>query len=128
MQYRGAQERLPVFRRQSKSHDGSVKKDAGDVTCVYTNGAGGDGVIQDVDVRCWLPCIDTPDQRAIFDITIKAPIGVTTVACGRKVGEEETQSRDLVATRYVTSRRLAAYSVGFFRRRGRGLQTPSLSY
>ena len=103
-----------VFRRQSKSINGNVKKDSGDVTCVYTDGAGGHGVVQDEDgVRCWLPCIDTPDQRAIFDLTLKVPAGVATVASGRKVSTTEN-SKQQVIVRYVTSRRLPAYSVGFF--------------
>ena len=43
-------------------------------SCVYTVGAGGVGGLCDADgVRCWVPCIDSPDQRALFDITLHAP-------------------------------------------------------
>ena len=47
---------------------------------------GGVGTLRDLDgVRCWLPCLDSPDQRAVFDITIHCPSHLTALTCGKKI-------------------------------------------
>ena len=54
--------------------------------CVYTVGAGGDGVLRDVDgVRCWVPCIDSPEQRPVFDVTIRAQANMMVLCSGKQV-------------------------------------------
>jgi hypothetical protein len=55
------------------------------MACCYTLG-GMSGPLRDLDgVRCWLPCLDSPDQRAVFDITIHAPSQFQILTCGKKV-------------------------------------------
>lgn len=93
-----------------------MQEDDRPATCVYTTGAGGDGIVQDFDgVRCWLPCIDTVDQRPIFDINIRVPDIYTAVSCGKKIECTLFDKRsNIFATRFITAKRVPAYSVGFF--------------
>ncbi len=113
------------------------------MVCVYTTGSGGAGPLRDPDgVRCWLPCIDYPDQRAVYDVTIRAPQGLRVASCGKRVssvpydaahhqqhqhqweGDEKGEDKKkkhhrpakdvIIATRFVTATRLPALAVGFF--------------
>lgn len=66
--------------------------------CFFTCSSGGVGALRDVDgVRCWLPCIDSPDQRAVYDVTITVPY-------------EKQRSWEVVCSGQLVSRRLAAHS------------------
>ena len=57
---------------------------------VYSMG-GGTGMLRDLDgVRCWLPCIDSPDQRAVFDITLHCPSEFQVITCGKKISSSVT--------------------------------------
>lgn len=57
---------------------------------VYSTG-GGAGALRDLDgIRCWLPCIDSPDQRAVFDITLHCPSHLVALTCGKKIATSVT--------------------------------------
>jgi hypothetical protein len=57
---------------------------------VYSTG-GGAGALRDLDgIRCWLPCIDSPDQRAVFDITLHCPSHMVALTCGKKIATSVT--------------------------------------
>lgn len=56
---------------------------------------GGGGSLRDLDgVRCWVPCVDSPDQRAIYDITIHAPSSMQILSCGIKVSTAISSSKE----------------------------------
>ena len=60
--------------------------------CAYTLG-GTSGPLRDVDgVRSWLPCLDSPDQRAVYDITIHAPSHFQILTCGKKIATSLTST------------------------------------
>lgn len=54
--------------------------------CAYSlSGAKPERCLDEIDgVRCWLPCIDHLEQRAVFDITIHAPRDRDLVLCSGK--------------------------------------------
>jgi hypothetical protein len=67
-----------VFRQPYS--DRSETEEKMTATTAYT--VGGGGSLRDLDgVRCWVPCVDSPDQRAIYDITIHAPSSMQVSAC-----------------------------------------------
>ena len=60
--------------------------------CAYTLG-GSSGPLRDLDgVRSWLPCLDSPDQRAVYDITIHAPSHFQILTCGKKIATSLTST------------------------------------
>ena len=109
----------------------------------------------DIDgVRCWLPCLDLPDQRAIFDITIHAPVNTHIVTCGKRlltttrmVTREKASNRLILqsfadgfainvhskelftqqsytASRFFTTHRTAAAYIGFYVGKAEAYQMP----
>ncbi|KAJ1438563.1 hypothetical protein B484DRAFT_416169, partial [Ochromonadaceae sp. CCMP2298] len=78
--------------------------------------------VRDPDgVRCWLPCLDSLDQRAVFDLTITAPRTWRVASVGKKVSTymlEEPSSQSLrpalKVSRFVTPSRIPASAVGFY--------------
>lgn len=76
-------------KRESSSSADSTRQThtapASRACCAYSLG-GGEGTLRDLDgVRCWLPCLDSPDQRAVFDITMHYPSHLTALTCGKKI-------------------------------------------
>lgn len=101
-----------AFSRQSEyddgfdgSHGAKTGSNVPEASCVYsTNGAHNNESLDSFDgVRCWLPCVDKLDQRAIFDITIHAPMSKNAVMC---TGEPLSKS-----DRYVKRSELRSFFV-----------------
>lgn len=87
------------------------------------------GTLRDVDgVRCWLPCIDALDQRAVYDISITAPRNWRVACAGKKLStflvaptatasqsaSAESDTTQFKVSRFFTPNRIAAMSVGFY--------------
>eukprot|EP01034_Spumella_vulgaris_P029171 gene29171-36173_t len=93
--------------------------------CVHTTQYS-NGLQYNVDgTRCWLPCMDSLDQRAIFDISITVDQKYSVVCCGTKVStttsghkhhhsHAQPATQPTKTTRFVTPHRIAAMSAGFF--------------
>ena len=82
--------------------------------CMYTTG-GSPGLLRDLDgSRCWMPCIDSPDQRAVFDVTIKAPAKFEVICSGISVSTKPSVDFKKVSHRFVTITRIPAMCIGFF--------------
>ena len=113
--------------------------DETEAVCLYTIGAGGEGILRDVDgVRCWVPCLDTPEQRTHFDVTVRTQGNLTVLCSGRQVSRQPVMHASFLSevtglrrvesrlgkpeatpvprfmTRYVTSTRMPAFSLGLF--------------
>jgi hypothetical protein len=80
-----------VFRQQkNEAEDSSIYRDNESsprrIVCAYSlSGAKPERSLEEIDgVRCWLPCMDSLEQRAIFDITIHAPRDRDLVLCAGK--------------------------------------------
>ena len=72
-------------KKHGSNTSGRVETSIPAACSVYSTG-GGVGTLRDLDgVRCWLPCIDSPDQRAIFDITLHYPSQMQVMTCGKKI-------------------------------------------
>jgi len=87
------------FKQPKKDHSANsasaseVPEKPEGATCLYTTGAGGEGGLRDLDgVRCWLPCIDSPEQRPIFDVTIKTQSSFQVLCSGIKVSSTVLQT------------------------------------
>ena len=84
-------------------------------SCLHTiNGLSG-GSLRDVDgVRAWLPTIDSPDQRAVFDVSLvlSKQTKYRVVCSGRFVSKMETA--DTTTYRFITVTRIPAMNLGFF--------------
>jgi len=83
------------------------------------------GSLRDVDgVRCWLPCLDALDQRAIYDISLTAPRNWRIACCGKKLstyllmdartGAPPSPAEQRKVSRFFTPNRIAAMSVGWY--------------
>ena len=110
------------------------------VACMYTLSGSPDS-LRDLDgVRTWLPCIDAPNQRAIYDITLRVDAQYSVQCTGRKISSfvlkptsapasprgriavagRQTQppfglgTVPIASTRFFTVTRIPASSVGFF--------------
>ena len=78
--------------------------------CLYTTGAGGEGALRDLDgVRCWLPCLDSPEQRPIFDITVRTSSSFQVICCGRKVSSILLLPENSLAPSSLTLKRVESY-------------------
>jgi len=85
-------------------------------------------------IRCWMPCIDSPEQRTHFDISITAP-AVMSVACTGKLTSVTDYAEDVTppppsdpdannsngnilqhmkTSRFVTETAIPPMSVGLF--------------
>ena len=100
--------------------------------CVHTLGGGGSsGSVADVDgARGWMPCLDVPEQRCLWDLTVRAPAACAVVSSGKRVSRigttaplgatSNTSSSLAVAatpwavTRFASAVCLPALAVGFF--------------
>lgn len=86
------------------------------------------GSLRDVDgVRCWMPCLDALDQRAVYDVSITAPRHWRVACAGKKLStflvanasqpgsmSTETDTTQYKVSRFFTPNRIAAMSVGFY--------------
>lgn len=96
-------------------HDTRVQEDTTNkgesAACAYTTGAGGEGGLRDLDgVRCWMPCIDSPEQRPIFDVTIKTQASFQVLCSGKKVSSLVIPDASSHSLMEVTSlRRVTSY-------------------
>lgn len=97
--------------------------------CAYTVNHTG-GSLRDIDgVRCWVPCIDSLDQRQVFDISITTPRSFRILCVGKRLSSVKAESsikkiktngemsQKLIPrkiTRFFTPDRISAMSVGFF--------------
>lgn len=102
----------------SSSSEGQLFAEDKEHACVYTLNKGASGVVDPHGVRCWLPCVDHPNQRPTFDLTISAPAHMAVTCSGRLI---DSKSREATKTspstrahRYFTVNRIPASSVGFF--------------
>jgi aminopeptidase N len=59
----------------------------------------------------WLPCVDSPDERATFDLTLVAPRGSEIAASGRLLGSEDTSAG--LVTRWSLAQPAPSYLYGF---------------
>jgi aminopeptidase N len=59
----------------------------------------------------WLPCVDAPDERATFELTLIAPHGTEVAASGRLLGSEDTS--DGLMTRWSLEQPAPSYLYGF---------------
>jgi hypothetical protein len=89
-------------------------------SCLYTTNGSACSNFKDYDgVRCWLPCLDTPDQRCIFDITLHIPSELDVVCSGSLIDttnyikSKDNNSINYTSYRHMTSTRIAAFSLGF---------------
>ena len=72
-------------KKNGSSTSGGTERSIPAACSVYSTG-GGVGTLRDLDsVRCWLPCLDSPDQRAIFDITLHYPSHMHVMTSGKKI-------------------------------------------
>lgn len=86
-QSRSGQNRDIAEKRKKNGENGINGRDRiTPVACSIYSIGGGVGTLRDLDgVRCWLPCIDSPDQRAVFDITLHYPSHMQVMTCGKKI-------------------------------------------
>ena len=86
--HRGNGERDNKNRDNNRDNNSNNNRDSSARTpacSVYSTG-GGYGTLRDLDgVRCWLPCIDSPDQRAVYDVTLHYPSHMQALTCGKKI-------------------------------------------
>jgi hypothetical protein len=84
----------------------------------FTNGS-----LRDIDsVRCWLPCIDTLDQRLVFDISIYSLKTYHVISSGKRIliAKHESQSKkpgkpsQKNIHRFFTANRIPVSQLGFF--------------
>ena len=96
-------------------HRGQQMEGSKDVpVCMYTTG-GSPGLLRDIDgSRCWMPCIDSPDQRAVFDVILKAPAKYEVVCSGLLVSKTTSPDSKTISHRFVTITRIPAMCIGFF--------------
>ncbi|HUO67001.1 MAG TPA: M1 family metallopeptidase, partial [Gammaproteobacteria bacterium] len=59
----------------------------------------------------WLPCVDAPDERATFELTLIAPHGSEVAASGRLIGSEDTPKG--LVTRWSLEQPAPSYLYGF---------------
>jgi aminopeptidase N len=59
----------------------------------------------------WLPCVDAPDERATFELTLIAPRGSEVAASGRLLGREDTPAGSV--TRWSLEKPAPSYLYGF---------------
>jgi aminopeptidase N len=59
----------------------------------------------------WLPCVDSPDERATLDLTLVAPHGSEVAASGRLLGSEDTPAG--LVTRWSLEQPAPSYVYGF---------------
>jgi aminopeptidase N len=59
----------------------------------------------------WLPCVDAPDERATFELTLVAPRGSEVAASGRLLGSEDTSAGSV--TRWSLEEPTPSYLYGF---------------
>lgn len=72
-------------------HKPSSSSPSSSTSCSVYSLGGGTGTLRDLDgVRCWLPCIDSPDQRAVFDIMLHCPSEFQVITCGKKISSSVT--------------------------------------
>ena len=68
-------------------------------------------------VRCWLPCFDTPTQRPLFDLTIRAPEYCSVQCSGTLIDSQASvpsSDRPYKRHRYLTINRITASALGLF--------------
>jgi hypothetical protein len=101
----------------STSSSSTASKDSKSIKAVYTTNNQG-GSLYDVDgVRCWLPCLDSMDQRAIFDINISVSRTFHVTCSGKKLAAVRNAQRPKAGRlihRFFTVQRIPAMQVGFF--------------
>lgn len=131
------------FRHSCHYNDGhgGFHNSSSRATCVFsTSGAKQNQSLYSVDgVRCWLPCLDSCDQRGVFDITLHSPLSsrivlssgkrlprADHVACAALFREylssqsstnkslAQSTSRNFKSYRFFTPNRVPAVSLGFF--------------
>lgn len=96
----------------------SIQNDHTKANCIYSTNGSNIGCLRNIDgIRCWMPCIDSPDQRSIYDMAISySPGNLTCISPGQLVSKESFSENNKFFTkiRYFTINRIPAMSVGFF--------------
>ena len=101
-----------VFRRRCESANEEY-------ACMYTLSQGPSSVPSrdPHGVRCWLPCFDTPTQRPLFDLTVRAPEYCSVQCSGTLIDSQASASasdRPYKILRYLTINRITASALGLF--------------
>jgi len=96
----------------------SMQNDTTRSNCIYSTNGSNIGCLRNIDgIRCWMPCIDSPDQRSIYDMTISySPGNLMCISPGLLVSKESYKDnhKDITSVRHFTINRIPAMSVGFF--------------
>ena len=68
----------------------SMQNDTTRPNCIYSTNGSNIGCLRNIDgIRCWMPCIDSPDQRSIYDMTISySPGNLMCISPGLLVSKE----------------------------------------
>eukprot|EP00981_Chlorochromonas_danica_P009868 scaffold2858_cov245-Ochromonas_danica.AAC.7 len=93
--------------------------------CAYTTSFSSQSLRNVDGIRCWLPTIDSPDQRFIFDITIGVNGDYQVMSVGKRLSSRVQRSSSGAAShapskgkrtqhRFFTPNRIPAMQVGFF--------------